>query len=455
MSGARDPKGYYSCLGVPPSASSEDIKSAYRRFAKKIHPDISRDPNANSQFQKISEAYRILSDPDARRAYDAIQYSTPDTDPAPEQLDPIRCSHCGKVTAQPRSTIFYRVVSVVFMTMKTPIQGTFCSSCATKLGLTASLVSGLFGWWGFPWGPIWTISSICTNAAGGRHSQEIDEKLTWYNALAFLSQGKLAISNALAQQSLRARNSEVSAGAKKLIDHLRQLGVPATSPSLKNPWSNPAVAIAHVALLLLVPGAIGLAVAYDDLTRSSRQTYSRNYTPPIRQNYAPPPQSMTKPDFSKYATATPAPYQTAPSVPICANPPRNGQILTQNIFLNNKGHVVEIRNGSTANAIVKLRDAYTNAVKLSFFVERGNTVSISNLPDSVYRIQYGFGGDLGSDCRSFVRVLSASQFPEIESLTTQYTATEIIRKRLSYTLYSVPGGNVRPQTLDLAAFNAD
>jgi hypothetical protein len=195
----KDPKGFYFCLGVAPIANSDEIKAAYKQLAKKLHPDINRDANAKSLFQNINDAYQILSNPDSRAAYDSLRYSAPEPEPKANELDPISCTNCGKITAQPRSTIFFRVVSVVVMTTKTPIQGTFCSACATKLGLQASIISAVFGWWGFPWGPIWTISSICTNAGGGRHSQEIDEKLTWYNALAFLSRGKLAISYALAK----------------------------------------------------------------------------------------------------------------------------------------------------------------------------------------------------------------------------------------------------------------
>jgi DnaJ-class molecular chaperone len=125
MSRDNDPKGYYACLGVAPNASSEEIKSSYKQLAKKLHPDINRDSNANSLFQKINNAYQILSDPDSRSAYDSLQYSKPRIEPSPNELDPICCSHCGKVTAQPRSTVFFKTVSFLFYTTKTPVQGIF------------------------------------------------------------------------------------------------------------------------------------------------------------------------------------------------------------------------------------------------------------------------------------------------------------------------------------------
>jgi hypothetical protein len=309
------------------------------------------------------------------------------------------------------------------------------------------LLSALFGWWGFPWGPIWTISSIFTNAGGGRHFREIDEKLAWYNALAFLSHGKLAISYALAKRLRKARNAEIAAGADKLMDQLRVAGVPTTSPSLKNPWSNPLLVGAHLGLLLSIPSAIGLAIAYDDLSKGSKPVYR------------PPVQTVPKPDFSQNTTPvpiTPQMRQALPDpVPTCPVQPFNGKVLAKNIPSTENGHSIEVRNGSTANAIIKIKDAYSGTLRLSFFVAKGSTASFTDLPDGIYRIQYAFGGDFGRDCRSFSQITSAAQFPAIESLTTEITSSQIITKSLTYTLYTVPGGNVRPQSIDKDSFNAD
>ncbi len=64
-------KSYYEILGVEPDATQEQIKSAYRKLAKKYHPDSQDDdPSAKARFQEISEAYAALSDPEQRRKYD-------------------------------------------------------------------------------------------------------------------------------------------------------------------------------------------------------------------------------------------------------------------------------------------------------------------------------------------------------------------------------------------------
>lgn len=68
-------KDYYEVLGVSKNSSEAEIKSAYRRLARKHHPDIDKTAGAESRFKEISEAYQALSDPQKRKAYDQFGHS--------------------------------------------------------------------------------------------------------------------------------------------------------------------------------------------------------------------------------------------------------------------------------------------------------------------------------------------------------------------------------------------
>src|SRR6516162_1674588 len=62
---------YYKILGVDKNASAEEIKKAYRKLARKYHPDLNpNDKEANRKFQQINEANEVLSDPEKRKKYD-------------------------------------------------------------------------------------------------------------------------------------------------------------------------------------------------------------------------------------------------------------------------------------------------------------------------------------------------------------------------------------------------
>ncbi len=64
---------YYNIMGIAEDASADDIKKAYRRLARKYHPDVSKEKDAEAKFKQLGEAYEVLKDPDKRSEYDQLR----------------------------------------------------------------------------------------------------------------------------------------------------------------------------------------------------------------------------------------------------------------------------------------------------------------------------------------------------------------------------------------------
>ena len=71
-------RDYYEVLGIGKNATDAEIKSAYRKLAKKYHPDLNPgDKDAEEKFKEVNEANDVLSDPDKRKRYDCLLYTSP------------------------------------------------------------------------------------------------------------------------------------------------------------------------------------------------------------------------------------------------------------------------------------------------------------------------------------------------------------------------------------------
>ena len=118
-----DKKGYYAILHVDETAGEKEIKDAFRREVKLYHPDKNPDPDAGKIYLKINEAYRVLTDSDARKAYD----NAPDA-----AADFIPCCVCGRHAHQPRFIFFDTGENIAQ-------GGVYCRPCASRRQFKAAM----------------------------------------------------------------------------------------------------------------------------------------------------------------------------------------------------------------------------------------------------------------------------------------------------------------------------
>jgi len=89
----------------------------------------------------------------------------------------IGCEKCGRLDSTLRGSSFLYTISVIFMTFRRGSGGVYCSNCRKKEGFKWTLVSAIFGWWGIPWGPIYTLQAIGRNSAGGYQDNSLNANL--------------------------------------------------------------------------------------------------------------------------------------------------------------------------------------------------------------------------------------------------------------------------------------
>ncbi|MGB5281806.1 MAG: DnaJ domain-containing protein, partial [Arenicellales bacterium] len=65
-------RDYYEIMGIKRDATQDEIKRAYRKLARKYHPDVSKESDAEARFKEVGEAYEVLKDPEKRAAYDQL-----------------------------------------------------------------------------------------------------------------------------------------------------------------------------------------------------------------------------------------------------------------------------------------------------------------------------------------------------------------------------------------------
>lgn len=259
----------YVALGVEPDAPPGEIRRAYRRKAKKLHPDANPSSDSTREFQRLNEAYRLLRSPRLKLAYDASTVGVPQTFTTfPEfgsrpNASLLRCHFCRKPTARPRFAIYWSVVSNLIYASRRPTSGMFCAPCARRASLRATLISACFGWWSLP-GVLLTPLAIYRNARGGERPRGSDILLLWNSALRFYTRGDARIAKSLAMEIAASSDSHSVFGSNmlKYLEYLR----PQERGTLKDSWrAQRSDQWKHALLALAVPSAIIFTLAETDV----------------------------------------------------------------------------------------------------------------------------------------------------------------------------------------------
>jgi hypothetical protein len=463
-----DFKNYYVILGVSQEASAEEVKRAYRRLAKELHPDRHPDDHAaTSKFQAVNEAHAVLSDPEARARYDAARIAPEMPNARRQGIDPIKCSSCGAVSAQPRYVIFWCVISLIFVTSRRTMQGVFCPLCAQKRAVQASAITWLLGWWGFPWGPIWTIGALCTNLKSGTQPADVNAQILGRQTLYFWDKGRPDLAAAAVDQALRFK---IAATLREHLSELKQALPRAPKAQLVDRWKLPrgwgfwvqlAPALAVVTLISwnnrtdIMVGVDHQNLAHVGEVKSSVLAEPRPAGPvvatirPFENFHVVADRGME--GYERVVTSRGTVGFIAkssiiygdgmadlrgrcfPSGPVSLT---NGMVLRQ---IRVGPHTLKTTNGLSSDAVVKIRETAGSTV-LSFYVAAGREVTINRVPEGTFIIEFATGRDFSPVCGYFLGNMSSRRFVNAESFETQVQGNHRYTSVLEITLNPVVGG---------------
>lgn len=274
---------YYETLGCERGWPAKQIKSAYHRLISKFHPDRNPDPTAAEITAKLNEAYSVLGDERKRALYDAwldsLRQSDSASEPEPTRtpVPDVKCARCGKQDETLRLTLMYYVISLLLITYRRGSSGIWCDKCRAFEAAKWTFVSGLLGWWGFPWGPIYTLQALFVNGKGG--SQPASQNAAILRVLGYqlYQHGDPAKAFKALGESLKL---EPNVEASQLLEYLR---AQQTTPEDRRTAIASAVLTAAPSFLVMLIVGYALYVA-----AMSPSGYETRYQPPSNLSQGPP-----------------------------------------------------------------------------------------------------------------------------------------------------------------------
>jgi hypothetical protein len=115
------------------------------------------------------------------------------------------CERCGRLDSSLRASGFIYTISLLLVTFKRGAGGVYCGSCRKKAGFKYTFISAIFGWWGIPWGPVYTLQAIGRNSAGGYQDRDLNAELLQGVAAELIERGDKSGAVAALEESLRLR----------------------------------------------------------------------------------------------------------------------------------------------------------------------------------------------------------------------------------------------------------
>jgi len=449
-----DPLGYYRTLGVGPLADASEIKAAFRYKAKLLHPDRNPSEEARQKFLEVTNAYQILSDPDQRGRYEQqarLPAPAGMIDPADPNPQPLTCSRCGQITAQPRYILFQHVKSFLWSCSRGTVRGIFCRACADRTAILASTTSWILGWWGFA-GPYWTVRALWNNLRGGEKPPTDNLWVLLHQARAFLGRGDRVVARALAEQALEFAQDEDE--RVRIAGLLHRTGARIkVKKRLKNrwhPWNYAsliqALPLAALALAILIGGAAAIFypktddVSADIVVRPAQPGETRHVATEIlkvRQGpSAAQPVTALLDRFStvqvidtemsgewariltengvsgyvqsRYLFGGPGEAQKNRwCTEQKGTPPQNGDILLRRSGGDSR---LSVTNDTGRDVVVRLK-TQSGRTLLAFFAAQGQNAVINAIPDGTYRAIFASGRDYSHVCGVFLEGMETFAVP--------------------------------------------
>lgn len=452
----KDSQGFYRILGLASDASQAEIKAAYRSKAMEFHPDRNPSKDTTSEFQFLQAAYDVLSNEKLRQQYDANSSvpprAAPDERGSYKPMEPIVCSKCNATSAQPRYKVFYLVFGYVFGAYRKPRQGIFCSTCEIKVGLAASAITLVTGWWSIS-GFIWTIQTLFQNLVGGIFNEQ-NARIQGYQAIYFAQISRFDLARAMALEALRLADMATAENRRSSL-FKKNLGYEASDPladfraNLKNfinslPPSTKVINLKNTnaifnkrfvfqALLLLLITGLGALAIYQQSVIKREQEAVRLVQQGIARERAAAIAAQEAAELRKLERPLPA-NGVFHMASRSAYDPRNLPPLT-------------VIGPSGSNTLMKLvRDA-DGAEVMSIFIRAGQTVEVG-VPIGDYKVKIASGQIWYGDTVRFGPTTSYARLDVVLKFSIE--GSQLLGHKL--TLNRMRDGNMREAPLSANQF---